>query len=193
MNKRFIFLLLPLIFLFSSCKECIDIELHRFNSEFLILPEQRTYAIGDTLKFKSNVPFSHVFGEKPVATRFNLHCFLGISEFQVDSLKSINAFDDFEIFPIIGSVENGGRYFYDVIDTNYVLEVAIIPKSQGFFEIFYNELSGNVKNGGDCERYQNFYSIININADNHVEWKDSIVGYPTILAEQHKGYFFEVQ
>lgn len=191
-------LLLPLL-LFFSCKECIEIELFRFDSSFQIAPEQRTYAAGDTLKFKSNVPFSHVFGDKPVATRFVLTCVIGINRETIDSTFDMPASLDFEFLPGIGSVEISGdsiptyNFTYDVIDTNYVLEFSVIPRSVGYFKIFYDQFSGNIKDRSQCSKPLDMYEMLNGNHDNNVEWRDSIIGYPTLLNDQKRSYFFEVR
>jgi len=183
----------------SSCKECIDIELYRFNSEFLILPEQRIYAIGDTLKFQSKVPFSHVFGEKPIATRFVLTCVLGMNREAKDSTIAIPASLDFDIIPVIGDAEVSSDsiptyiFTYEVIDTNYIIEFSIIPKSAGNFKIFCDQFNGIIRDDRQCSNSFNMYEMLNGNVENNVEWRDSIIGYPTLLYDKKRSYFFEVK
>jgi len=199
MTKFFNSLLLLSLLVLSSCKECIDIELYRFNSEFLILPEQRIYAIGDTLKFQSKVPFSHVFGEKPIATRFVLTCVLGMNREAKDSTIAIPASLDFDIIPVIGDAEVSSdsiptyTFTYEVIDTNYVIEFSIIPKSAGNFKIFYDQFNGIIRDDRQCSNSFNMYEMLNGNVENNVEWRDSIIGYPTLLYDKKRSYFFEVK
>jgi len=199
MTKFFNSLLLLSLLVLSSCKECIDIELYRFNSEFLILPEQRIYAIGDTLKFQSKVPFSHVFGEKPIATRFVLTCVLGMNREAKDSTIAIPASLDFDIIPVIGDAEVSSDsiptyiFTYEVIDTNYVIEFSIIPKSAGNFKIFCDQFNGIIRDDRQCSNSFNMYEMLNGNVENNVEWRDSIIGYPTLLYDKKRSYFFEVK
>ena len=199
MTKFFNSLLLLSLLVLSSCKECIDIELYRFNSEFLILPEQRIYAIGDTLKFQSKVPFSHVFGEKPIATRFVLTCVLGMNREAKDSTIAIPASLDFDIIPVIGDAEVSSdsiptyTFTYEVIDTNYVIEFSIIPKSAGNFKIFCDQFNGIIRDDRQCSNSFNMYEMLNGNVENNVEWRDSIIGYPTLLNDKKRSYFFEVK
>ena len=199
MTKFFNSLLLLFLLVLSACKECIDIELYRFNSEFLILPEQRIYAIGDTLKLQSKVPFSHVFADKPIATRFVLTCVLGMNREAKDSTIAIPASLDFDIIPVIGDAEVSSdsiptyTFTYEVIDTNYVIEFSIIPKSAGNFKIFYDQFNGIIRDDRQCSNSFNMYEMLNGNVENNVEWRDSIIGYPTLLYDKKRSYFFEVK
>lgn len=199
MTKFFNSLLLLSLLALSSCKECIEIELYRFKSEFFILPEQRIYAIGDTLKFQSKVPFSHVFADKPIATRFVLTCVLGMNREAKDSTIAIPASLDFDIIPVIGDAEVISDsiptyiFTYEVIDTNYIIEFSIIPKSTGYFKIFYDQFNGKIKDYSQCSNSLDMYEMLNGNNNNNVEWRDSIIGYPTLLNDKKRSYFFEVK
>jgi len=177
MTKFFNSLLLLSLLALSSCKECIEIELYRFKSVFFILPEQRIYAIGDTLKFQSKVPFSHVFADKPIATRFVLTCVLGMNREAEVISDSIPTY----------------IFTYEVIDTNYIIEFSIIPKSTGYFKIFYDQFNGKIKDYSQCSNSLDMYEMLNGNNNNNVEWRDSIIGYPTLLNDKKRSYFFEVK
>lgn len=96
-------------------------------------------------------PFSHVFGDKPIATRFVLTCVLGMNREARDSTIAIPASLDFDIIPVIGDAEVSSDsiptyiFTYEVIDTNYIIEFSIIPKSTGYFKIFTISLMVRLK------------------------------------------------
>lgn len=197
--------------IFSSCitvilssigcgKNCKDAK-YSFSMQESFSPEEDSISIGDTLWLTSyhSSTFKDSLSKKDVNfSNSQIGASIEIINFPDTSQSVTGGVYDFQIIKIYGNEigndnipsQNKG-YYYQEIDTNYLLKLGFIAKQKGVYGISLGNSIGVIQRKGSCEKAT--IEIDNSNTDTHLYYYENFFpGEPVSNYTKTHVYFFKV-
>lgn len=180
-------------------KNCKD-AMYAFTMQESFYPEKDSVAVGDTLWVSSS--HSTIFkdltsGSDVDFSNSQLGSNIRILNFPDTSQTVKGAIFDFDIVKIYGHeigndnipTDNKG-FFYDEINSNYILKLGFIAKKKGIYSISLGNSISILEKKGGCEKAS--VEITNTNQNNHLYYYQKFrSGYQISLYEQTHLYCFK--